>query len=270
MRISNLEYISLRLLRRFILPDAFLLRFGRFIPYYRTNRNQVDPSSLVDDYALLLSKTGFPTQGQRLLEIGVGRTNSSCYEIVARFLPESVLALEPFVSLGTEEDSNLLRQIAERHHCEPSSFKGRVRRIQSLGSIPDHSVDLVLSSSVLEHVSDPLSLFSELRRVLSPQGAMLHLVDYRDHFFKYPFHFLQFRKATWNRWLNPGDLPVWRLYDHLTQLEDSGFEVRVLAETRDPAAFSSIASRVASDYLRDQENLQTTTAALWAIIQNPA
>ena len=35
---------------------------------------------------------------------------------------------------------------------------------------------------------------------------MLHVVDYRDHFFKYPLHFLQFSQNTWRRFLNPGRL----------------------------------------------------------------
>jgi len=261
---SNIEYISLRLARRYLFRDALLLRFGAFFPYYRTNHNQVNPAPLVDVYARHLLAEHFPTQGRCLLEIGVGRTNSTCYEIAARFSPASVLAFEPFVAFGKAEDASLLTQIATLHHCEAASLAHCIRRISELADVPDNSVDLVLSSSVLEHVSDPVVLFRELRRVLAPNGAMLHLVDYRDHFFKYPFHFLQFKKATWNRWLNPGDLPVWRMYDHIDQLESSGFVVRLIEEERDVAAYGRIAPYVSSDYRVTDERLQTTTAALWA------
>jgi hypothetical protein len=93
---------------------------------------------------------------------------------------------------------------------------------------------------------------------------MLHIVDYRDHFFKYPYHFLQFRKNTWNRWLNPGDLPVWRIYDHIEQLEAAGFTVRIFEEVRDLPEYAKIAEYVSSDYRREDERIAVLAAALWA------
>jgi len=43
---SNLEYIPMRLARKFLFRDAFLLRFGRLVPHYRVNFNQTDPRPL--------------------------------------------------------------------------------------------------------------------------------------------------------------------------------------------------------------------------------
>jgi SAM-dependent methyltransferase len=45
------------------------------------------------------------------------------------------------------------------------------------------SIDLCVSKSVLEHVppADVPGLLAELRRVLRPGGAMVHVVDLRDH-----------------------------------------------------------------------------------------
>jgi 2-polyprenyl-3-methyl-5-hydroxy-6-metoxy-1,4-benzoquinol methylase len=40
----------------------------------------------------------------------------------------------------------------------------------------DHSFDFVFSSSVLEHVRDREAAFAELRRVLRPDGVMVHLM----------------------------------------------------------------------------------------------
>lgn len=261
---SNLEYVSLRLLRRFVLSDRFLLRFGGLVPYYRTNLNQVDPAPVADSYVRHLASANYSPEGKHVLEIGVGRTNSTCYEIAARFPTASLIGFEPYVEFGGKEDEMLLRAVASRHRREPASLAGSVCRVRDLDCIADNGVDLVLSNSVLEHVADPLALFRRLRHVLAPGGAMLHLVDYRDHFFKYPYHFLQFDRATWNRWLNPGDLPVWRLYDHVEQLEAAGFSVSVLGETRDPKAFSSIAADVSPVFRRDDERVQVMTAALWA------
>jgi len=265
MLVSNLEYIPLRLLRRFVVRESLLLRFGALFPYYRTNRNQFAPALLVDDYARLLHLAGVAPDDRVLLEIGVGRTNSTCYELAARFSPKSVTAFEPYVELGKKEDESLLDQVAARHHCSAPALRESVRRVADLSAMPDQSVDLVLSSSVLEHVADPLALFRDLRRILSPTGIMIHLVDYRDHFFKYPYHFLQFRKATWNRWLNPGDFPGWRCYDHLEQLRAAGFVARILEESSDPSAYASIAGLVSQDYRRGDPRVQTTNAALLAM-----
>lgn len=264
MLLSNFEYVPLRLLRRFLLSDSLLLRFGELFPYYKTNLNQADPGRLVNDYQRLLAAVDFSPRSRRILEIGVGRTNSTAYEMAARFDPGAVISFEPYVPFAIREDGKLLAALASKHACDPKKIAANVSRLTELKTVPDGSIDLVLSSSVLEHVTDPPSLFRELARVLTPNGAMLHVVDYRDHFFKYPYHFLQFSKATWNRWLNPGDIPVWRLYDHLEQLSATAFAVNVVEKSNDRPAYSAIAKYVSSDYRRDDERLQITRAALWA------
>lgn len=42
--------------------------------------------------------------------------------------------------------------------------------------LPDASVDVITSSHVMEHVADPVSLISEMRRILRPGGAVLTVV----------------------------------------------------------------------------------------------
>jgi SAM-dependent methyltransferase len=261
---GNAEYISLRLIRRFLLRDSFLLRFGKFVPYYRPNRNQVDPGALVDDYERQLAAVGYDSRRARILEIGVGATNATGYEIAARLKPANLTLLEPFVPFAIAEDRALLETIARKYGMEPDALGSAARRVTTFAALPPHSIDLVLSSSVLEHVSDPPSLFSAARRALAPNGVMLHLVDYRDHFFKYPYHFLQFDRAYWRRWLNPGDLPVWRLYDHLEQLSAAGFRVRALETKTLPDEFALVRNRISKDFRRDDPHLAVTFAAIWA------
>jgi ubiquinone/menaquinone biosynthesis C-methylase UbiE len=59
-----------------------------------------------------------------------------------------------------------------------STFDGQVL------PLPDTSVDLVISKSALEHVPwrqvEPE--LADLYRVLRPGGAMVHIIDLRDHF----------------------------------------------------------------------------------------
>jgi hypothetical protein len=54
MLLSNIEYVALRLVRRFLLKDAFLLRFGHWFPYYRVNHNQLDAARIAERYLALL------------------------------------------------------------------------------------------------------------------------------------------------------------------------------------------------------------------------
>jgi SAM-dependent methyltransferase len=263
---SDIEYVLLRVARRFLFRDAFLLRCGRWVPYYRPNCNQIDPGPLVEEYARHLEGAGAAIRpGQTVLEIGVGATNSTGYEYAARFAPRRMLLLEPFVPFAPAADGALLKRVAARHGRTDAELSSAVHRLNSLEAVAGGTVDLILSSSVLEHVGDPPVLFRDLHRVLAPSGAMLHLVDYRDHFFKYPYHFLRFSRRTWDRFLDPGDLPRWRLYDHLEQLAAAGFDAQVLAQQSDPVAFGRVARRLAPDFRRHDPRLAVTFAAIWAV-----
>jgi hypothetical protein len=113
-------------------------------------------------------------------------------------------------------------------------------------------------------VGDPAALFAELFRLLNPAGAMVHIVDYRDHFFKYPYHFLQFSKWTWNRLLDPGDLSRLRLGDHLHLMTEAGFAPLVLERTQDEAAFSAIRPHLSSEYDSMDPQLSIQSAVIFA------
>ncbi len=223
------EYVFLRLLRRFLFSDAFLVRFGQFVPYYRTNANQFDAEPVVDLYADAIARSRLPLiENRNILEIGSGATNSVGYALLRRRLagPRGRIYLfEPHAEFNRRADARL----RERFGADELS---RVERISTLAALPDRSIDLVLSHSVLEHVIDMHGLLASLDRVLGSAGRMIHSVDYRDHFFKYPYHFLVFQRDVWERWLNPGDLPRWRLSGHLEAFSAHGFCTEVLASPR--------------------------------------
>ena len=55
--------------------------------------------------------------------------------------------------------------------------------LESLKSIPDHSIDLLFSNAVLEHVRlhEFASLCGEMRRIQRPSGVGSHTIDFADH-----------------------------------------------------------------------------------------
>jgi len=74
---------------------------------------------------------------------------------------------------------------------------------------PAASIDVVLSTSVLEHVPSAAlaPILAETRRVIRPDGLASHTVDWSDHYSHAdpaitPYNYLRFGEAAW-RWANP-------------------------------------------------------------------
>ena len=198
-------------------------------------------------------------RGFTVLEVGTGATNGSCYELAAQGA-ERAISLEPFVALNSAADAEQMALSGMRRE----ELAARVQRLTSIAELPDASVDCILSNSVLEHVTDLDTLFAQLTRVLRPGGFMLHIVDYRDHFFRYPYHFLIWSKKTWDRWLNPGDLPRWRITDHIEAIERCGLTPDVLLAKPTPG-WDAVKSRIHPDFASYPEDALTTAfGVLWA------
>jgi SAM-dependent methyltransferase len=82
--------------------------------------------------------------------------------------------------------------------------------------LPDDSIDLIVSRSVLEHVarSSVQPLVAELRRVLREGGSMVHVIDMRDHMHLVPDPSAGGPSSAGVRgdWLEALTYPTW-LYD---------------------------------------------------------
>lgn len=250
MLLSNCEYILLRLIRKFLFPNKFRLWFGRYIPYYGENQGVVSPTPIVDSYFKYCSKIGVRILNKTVLEIGVGATNGTGYEIIARHDGGYYWCYEPFESLNANLDKIFLSEISKHFHKSEISLKDKVERVRNIEELKPKSIDLIFSNAVLEHVTDLPNLIAKLHRVLKDDGAMIHLVDYGDHFRKYPYHFLQFSEKIWNLFLNPGDLPRYRLYHHLEICEQNGFLVTVIEKKSDYVAFSKIKNHIHNEFRR--------------------
>ncbi len=75
--------------------------------------------------------------------------------------------------------------------------------------LPDASISLVFSNSVLEHVpTDVLRpMMREARRIMTTDGLVLHSVNCGDHYAYFdrsitPIHYLRFDERAWRRWNN--------------------------------------------------------------------
>lgn len=99
--------------------------------------------------------------------------------------------------------------------------------------LPSESIDLVVTTSVLEHVPEPQirRLLAECHRVVKQGSLMSHVIDYSDHYSHSdpsigPYNFLKFSDEEWMRF-NP-DLHFQnrlRHIDYRKLFEDLGFVV---------------------------------------------
>jgi SAM-dependent methyltransferase len=261
MAVGNLEYIFLRLARRFILNERIVHRLGRRLPYFQPSVGETSPLPIVDLYWKYCRQADLDPVGKTILEIGAGATNGTAYEISGR--GADCLAYDPYAPLDRAKDDEVFYKHTLNRH--PNLDREKVLRIASLNDLPESSIDLVLSHSVLEHVRNLDQLLENLKPVIKPDACMLHIVDYRDHFFKYPLHFLQFSTATWYNYLDPGDLSRARIGDHTRAFSSHGFHVEVLARVQDAPALLRIRERIHEEFLvHSWSDLATTWGVLFA------
>jgi SAM-dependent methyltransferase len=234
-----------------------------------SNLNETSSAFLVNRYVAFAEEFGFDLRGKTMLEIGVGATNSVGYGMVA-CCGVNYWAYEPYVGLNPKLDSRLKAEMCVKY---PEFDAAKVNRIVDLKPIPDASVDFIGSSSVLEHVYELPALLLELKRVLKRDGMMVHVVDYRDHFFKYPYEFLCYSERVWTHCLSPGSLPRWRLKDHVELFEKAGFVCELRDVARLELDFAQIEPYIDAKFAHYKPS---DLAVSWAVLvvrfadQNPA
>lgn len=230
----NFRYLFLRVLRH-LMPEViarFLLKRRWII---RPGLESSDPFAAVDKYINTLEKHGKSIKEQRILVFGYGGRFAVGVELLSRGASHVVLC-DHVMSLDRERNVELLPKYNNYLDDNNGEAIPRSEYITLLhGDIRDvkvqekiHAVDLVLSTSVYEHLDDVEGITHALTKLTTPEGTQLHFVDLRDHYFKYPFEMLKYSEAIWKKFLNPtSNLNRFRLDDY-KQIFDSNFQVVVI------------------------------------------
>lgn len=267
----NLPYLVPRVIRHFLPAGLtrFLLTRSLVI---RPGLETADPGAAVDRYLAVLRTRGRQLAGERVLVFGYGGR----FDIGLRFLDAGagqVLLSDRFAPPDDVHNRGLLPQYQEYlqvmgERVVPRSDRlqvdqSDVRELQSPGTVL--SVDLVVSTSVYEHlaaVEDATQALAALTRV---SGLHVHFVDLRDHFFKYPFEMLHYSEATWRRWLNPtSNHNRYRLWDYQRVFQAHFDKVDIEILERDEAAFERAAARVRPEFKRG--NLKDDSVTLIRVV----
>jgi hypothetical protein len=124
--------------------------------------------------------------------------------------------------------------------------------------LPAGSVDLIATTSTLEHVSLPdlRAILRETRRLCNPRSVVSHVVDYSDHFAHGDSHinvynFLRYGSQEWARF-NSSFHHQNRLRhrDYRPVFEEAGFEVLEEHAEHDPDAAQQLAAVPLADDFR--------------------
>ena len=219
---------------------------------------------VIDDWVPLvlhMQSLQVPVEGKVFVEIGTGwyPTLPVCFHLAgaARCITYDLRPLMDW-TLTQRMVARLERhipQIATSLGLEAALLHGRLEHIRQAASqddflrragieyrapgdatrtgLPDRSVDVVFSNSVLEHVPGPViaRLMQEARRTLRPGGIALHSVNCGDHYAYFDpgvtqINYLKYGSLHW--WLWNNDLQYQnrlRADDFLALARDAGLSI---------------------------------------------
>ena len=111
-------------------------------------------------------------------------------------------------------------------------------------------VDVVISNSVYEHLDDVDGITKSLAALTKPDGAQVHFIDLRDHYFKYPFEMLKFSEKVWYGWLNPtSNHNRFRLWDYRKVFEKYFGKVDIQILERDESNFEKARPEILPEFI---------------------
>lgn len=267
----NLPYLVPRLVRHF-LPEkmvrALLLRSLIIRPGLETS----DPHAAVQRYVDVLSQRGGSFHGKRALVFGYGGRFDLGFGLLMEGAAHVILCdkyARPDEAhnrqmFATEEKYFAMTDQGLRPRTEwMTLLESDIREVRSLrGTGP---IDIVLSSSVYEHLDDVEGITRALAGMTTPAGIQIHFIDLRDHFFKYPFEMLRFSESAWRGWLNPSsNHNRYRLWDYHRVFKSCFDEVNIEVTSREVEAFRKVMPYIRPEFVSG--NLEEDAVTLIRVV----
>jgi len=252
----NLPYLVPRLVRR-VLPEklvrALLLRSWIIHPGLETS----SPFEAVRRYVDTLSRRGLSFQNKRVLVFGYGGRFDTGFDLLKegashvilcdKYAPPDEVHNRQFFSAEEKYfvvESNRLRPRPE----SMTLLQGDIRDAQARDAL--EPVDIVVSSSVYEHLDDVEGITIALAALTKSDGIQIHFVDLRDHFFKFPFEMLRFSEGIWRNWLNPSsNHNRYRLWNYRSAFESCFEKVDIEILTREEEAFRRLMPHIRPEFI---------------------
>ncbi len=248
-------YVFPRVIRHFLpekITRALLMRGMIIRPGLETRA----PEEAAARYERDLAAAGVTLKGKRVFVFGYGGRFALACNLLK--LGADHVTLCEYAHRPDEKSNALLLPEFEKYLSHSMGktlpkdewitlLQGDIRELA--GDPMIHKSDIVLSTSVFEHLTDPAGILDALIRLTAAGGTHLHYIDLRDHFFKYPFEMLTYTEKTWAAWLNPtSHLNRWRLPAYHGLFEERFPKTDIHIFERNPDAWASIESRVLPEF----------------------
>lgn len=262
----NLHYLFLRLIRHFM-PESlarFLLKRRWII---KPGLESTDPFAASNRYVETLAEHGVDLAGKRVLVFGYGGRFAVGVDLLKQGAGQVVLC-DHFVLLDNERNRELLPAYVRYLKADQDEVQPRSEYITLIhGDIREESiqkqisqVDVVLSTSVFEHLEDVAGITHALQNITAPDGFHLHFVDLRDHFFKYPFEMLKYSRTVWNNFLNPtSNLNRFRMKDYRDIFEANFGRVDIKVLERLEGEFQKNKDRIRAEFKSGDDTMDAVT-----------
>ena len=267
----NLPYLIPLLVRHF-LPENLVRTLLLQNLIIRPGLETSNPFAAVQRYVDVLSERGRSFSGKRVLVFGYGGR----FDIGFGLLKEGaahVILCDKYARPDETHNRRMFAAEEEYFAAESKGLRPRskwmtlleadIREARLSGEI--EPVDIVLSSSVYEHLDDVEGITRALAGLTKTDGIQIHFVDLRDHFFKYPFEMLRFSERTWRSWLNPSsNHNRYRLWDYRRVFESCFGQVEIEALAREAEAFHKLKPYARPEFVSG--NLDEDTVTLIRVI----
>ena len=225
-----------------------------------------EPELAAERYESALQSHGETFQKKRVLVLGYGGFLGLCVSVLDRGA-KHVLLLDPYADLKHRDNQNLAWRYSDYLTLKSNQTLPNPDWITILPMhVTDYvdtdpiPVDLVISSSVYEHLSDPGQITTGLAGVTAENGYHVHIIDLRDHYFKFPFEMLCYSRSTWERLLNPSsNLNRLRLWEYESVFKQYFENVQVDILTEDRESFRSIRERIRPEFLSGDETVDSAS-----------
>jgi len=262
----NLNYILPRVIRHF-LPEAVISYLLNHSLIIQPGLETLSPEKAVERYIEELKLHKLSLVGKRVMVFGYGGNLTIGCLLLKAGARQIVLCEREGFSYELHLE-NLGRQYPQYFMKEADGFSLNPQYIVLYhGDIAKlavdktfEKIDLVLSTSVFEHLTEPETVTNSLAQITSPTGSNLHFIDLRDHFFKYPFEMLCYGNTIWERWLNPtSNLNRLRIFNYRNLFNRHFSKIEIVAEERDMDNFFLSRSRIQKQFISGDDEDDSTT-----------
>lgn len=257
----NIEYLLLRFLRR-NLPEKVVKTLLRKRLIIKPGLETREPKKAVDRYQALLIEHSLTFTGKNVLIFGYGGSLAVAVELL-RSGCAHVTVCDLFPPVNAHIDDSLLPEYSQYLEINENLVVPKPEWITvyhgDIRAVPDAirlgPFDLVISSSVYEHLDDVDGITAALSRLLKPSGNFVAYIDLRDHFFKYPFEMLSFSKTVWKNWLNPtSNLNRYRIWDYRNIFNRYFRDNQINILERDLEHFNKAKNRIRQEFKSGNES----------------